>query len=123
MRSVWFTPRAVGLHVLVVVLTPIFVLLFFWQVRRATAGNTLSWAYVFEWPFFLGYLLYMWWRLVHEPAAEADGPPGRTPTPAPARRDGPGAGDPGPGEGADEELAAYNRYLAELNATGRPKRW
>jgi hypothetical protein len=23
----------------------------------------------------------------------------------------------------DPELAAYNRYLAELHANGRPKRW
>jgi hypothetical protein len=23
----------------------------------------------------------------------------------------------------DAELAAYNRYLAELHANGRPKRW
>lgn len=156
MRSVWFSPRAVGLHTILVVLTPTFILLFLWQVRRATSGNTLSWAYVFEWPFFLGYLVYMWWRLIHEPTAErpdvagpgdaptgASAPPTATVGAAPADhhdpRHAPRAGDPvrpasadsastdGSATGAehheDEDLAAYNRYLAELNATGRRKRW
>ncbi|MGH9109392.1 MAG: hypothetical protein ACRDY3_08030, partial [Acidimicrobiales bacterium] len=36
------------------------------------------------------------------------------------RPEGDGTRDDSP---EDEELAAYNRYLAELNATGRPKRW
>ena len=150
----WFSPRAVGLHVIVVVLTPAFILLFLWQVRRATSGNTLSWAYVFEWPFFLGYLLYMWWRLVHEPTTERPEKAGGAAAVVPAE---PAATDvsavePAAGsadearppvaeraEGAerparqartqqaaerdDEDLAAYNRYLAELNASGHSKRW
>jgi len=111
-RRVWFSPRSVGLHLLLLALTPTFILLFLWQVRRATSGNTLSWAYVFEWPFFLAYALYMWWRLVHEPTAERPDPgvPGAPPL-------------PGGDEVEDEELAAYNRYLAELDASGHRKRW
>lgn len=119
-RRTWLTRRAVALHVTVVVVVPAFVALFWWQVQRVRAGNTLSWAYVFEWPFFTGYAVWLWWRLVHEqPGTE------------PRRRgaDGDGKGPPAdgsaptngaaPGEGAapsaeDEELAAYNRYLAEL---------
>jgi hypothetical protein len=31
-------------------------------------------------------------------------------------------GESRPGE-PDEELEAYNRYLADLNASGRQKRW
>ncbi len=146
MRSVWFSPRSVGLHVIVVVLTPVFILLFLWQVRRATSGNTLSWAYVFEWPFFLGYLLYMWWRLVHEAATVGPGAAGTAgesatadataPDAAPGARGGARRPDTGRAQGTasparapqatdhdDEELAAYNRYLAELNASGRSKHW
>ncbi len=37
-----------------------------WQLSRALAGNELSWAYVFEWPLFAAYAVYMWWRLLHE---------------------------------------------------------
>jgi hypothetical protein len=29
-------------------------------------GNGLSWAYVFEWPAFAVYAVYMWWRLIHD---------------------------------------------------------
>jgi hypothetical protein len=86
------------------VVVPAFALLCWWQVRRATSGNELSWAYVFEWPLFALYAVYMWWRLVHEPASEGS-------SPAP------------PATEEDAELAAYNRYLADLHASGRPKRW
>ncbi len=127
----WFSPRSVGLHVILVVLTPTFILLFLWQVRRATSGNTLSWAYVFEWPFFLAYAVYMWWRLVHEPTAELpDAAPGAAAgRPAHPERVAAG-GAPGRAEedaaGTSEEdrdLAAYNRYLAELDASGHKKHW
>jgi hypothetical protein len=39
---------------------------------------------------------------------------------------GTGSGLPGragPGDDADEDLAAYNRYLAALNQSGKRKRW
>jgi hypothetical protein len=37
-----------GLHVTVAVVVPVCLALCDWQVHRAVAGNTLSWAYVFE---------------------------------------------------------------------------
>jgi hypothetical protein len=100
------------MHAALAVLVPGCAALCDWQVHRALSGNELSWAYVFEWPFFAAYGVYVWWRLVHEQLA-----------PAPPAEAGPVAG-PGPAETReDEELAAYNRYLAELQATGRQKRW
>ena len=95
-----------------------------WQVHRALSGNDLSWAYVFEWPFFAGYGVYVWWRLVHEQLAPAPpaGPVGESP--APASPAGPVGETPAPAPAdQDEELAAYNRYLAQLQASGRQKRW
>jgi hypothetical protein len=68
--SIWFSRRAIGLHVLIVVIVPTFAALCVWQVHRALGGNDLSWAYVFEWPFFAGYAIYMWWRFVHEAPLE-----------------------------------------------------
>ena len=47
-----FSRRAVGLHALIVVIVPVFAALCVWQVRRALGGSDLSWACVFEWPFF-----------------------------------------------------------------------
>lgn len=118
----WWTPRAVGLHVTLAVVIPAFAALCWWQVRRATSGNELSWAYVFEWPLFALYAVYMWWKLVHEPP-ESD-VAGDTGTGAGAVSGAVAGGGPGVADdGDDEELAAYNRYLAELHASGRPKRW
>ena len=96
---------------------PIFLALFVWQVRRVREGNTLSWAYVFEWPFFTGYAIYLWWRLVHDqPGLDDHGT--RVDTARTSAIGSKGAGvEPTPEEReADEELAAYNRYLAELAA-------
>ncbi len=107
-------------------MVPTFVALFWWQVQRVREGNTLSWAYVFEWPFFLGYAVYLWWRLVHDQLEDAR--PRSTGAVAESRAAGTQEGtlrDVTPDELApeDEELAAYNRYLAELHASGRRKRW
>jgi hypothetical protein len=117
-RQVWLSRRAIRLHVVILVVVPSFAALCIWQVHRALSGNTLSWAYVFEWPFFGGYAIYMWWRFVHEPFSAADGaasafddrPPGDLP-----RGDTVEAED-------DPELAAYNRYLAALAAQDERRR-
>lgn len=36
-----------------------------WQITRALSGNTLSWAYVFEWPLLAVFAVYMWWKFLH----------------------------------------------------------
>ena len=108
----WFSRRAIPLHLTILVLVPAFGAACWWQVDRALSGNELSWAYVFEWPFFAGYAVYVWWKLVHDTFEQ--------PEPAAPEAMSNGAGAPTPD---DEELAAYNRYLAELEARGRPKRW
>jgi hypothetical protein len=62
----YFTWRCIALHVLVLILVPTFFLLGDWQYHSARSGNTLSWAYTFEWPMFGIYALYVWWQLIHE---------------------------------------------------------
>jgi hypothetical protein len=115
-RSVWFSPRAIGLHVTVLIVVPTFFALFDWQLHRALAGNGLSWAYVFEWPFFAVYAVYLWWKLVHEPPGTPvdDTPAGS----AVAGTDASSGHEPMEAT-EDDELAAYNRYLAELDAHDR----
>jgi hypothetical protein len=70
----------------------------------------LSWCYVFEWPIFATFAVYMWWNLLHgrdrRPRAG-----GRT-KPAPA------GAKPAPDGGADPDLEAWNRYLQELDEAG-----
>ena len=115
-RRVWFSRRAIGLHVLIIVVVPTFIALCIWQVHRALGGNQLSWAYVFEWPFFAGYAVYMWWRFVHEV------PPDATDTADVAARPL-GAEDAPVTEDDEAERIAYNNYLAELAARDKRKQW
>jgi hypothetical protein len=106
------------------VLVPGCVALTWWQAARALAGNTLSWVYTFEWPIFAGYGLYMWWKLVHDEPVTPSGPDGPDGTDGPDETSEPDEEGAAPGAGGDDDaMAEYNRYLAELNASGRQKRW
>lgn len=122
----WWSRRAVALHLTLAVVLPLFAVCFVWQVNRVRQGNELSWAYVFEWPFFAAYAVYLWWRLLHD-QLETPAPPassGAVAARASSRRKvGAGASAPSREPEEDAELAAYNRYLAQLNATGRRKHW
>ena len=50
-----------------------------WQFRRAIAGNTLSWAYTFEWPIFAIFGIVFWVKTIrdelHPAPTAASGPP------------------------------------------------
>ena len=80
------------MHVTLLVLLPAFAWLTWWQLERALGGNTLSWAYTFEWPLFAIYAIYVWWQLIHDhttpctrrilPSSAAGGGVGRRPRPA-----------------------------------------
>jgi hypothetical protein len=126
----WFSPRALKLHAVILVVVPAFMALCIWQIDRATSGNELSWAYVFEWPFFAAYAIYMWWRLLHA-VPEGTAPPANAEAASGGRtqsRTGSNGTDAAPAETAQEkqedaERAAYNDYLAQLaerdRASGR----
>jgi len=113
-------PKWLGWHAFVILSVIGMLWLGNWQLHRAEAGNALSWAYTFEWPLFAIFAVVFWVKTIRDevhPPAEA-GPrdavalPGGIPASPPG-----GAGHPGddgePGED-DEELAAYNAYLARL---------
>ena len=133
------------MHVTLAVLLPAFAWLTWWQLTRALGGNTLSWAYTFEWPLFAGYAVYVWWQLIHDqttavtrrvlPASGGDGPGGdhnqpgwalsgghqrsvaiaaRSAVDTTAKVHGERFAEQTAAEAA--RLAAYNRYLADLNA-------
>jgi hypothetical protein len=146
----YFAPRLIGMHVTLLVILPTFAWLTWWQLGRALGGNTLSWAYTFEWPLFAGYAVYVWWQLIHD---RSTGVP-RLPAASGAEESG-GEGilEPGwaltggrrrnvaiaAGSAVEEErpggerfapqtseeaarLAEYNRYLAGLDADSRAGR-
>ena len=75
------------------------------ELWRALGGNTLSWAYVFEWPLLLAYAIYMWRRLLLDESGEG-----------PARL----------AESTVEEtraLEAWNEHLARLHAADAAQRF
>ena len=74
------------------------------ELWRAMSGNSLSWAYVFEWPLLLGYGVYLWHRLL----ADERGEPVRP------------AVDSTPEEIA--ALEAWNQHLAALHAADAAER-
>jgi DNA-binding transcriptional regulator of glucitol operon len=123
--KVWFSGRALKLHAVILIVVPAFAALCIWQIYRATGGNELSWAYVFEWPFFAAYAIYMWWRLLHA-APEGTAPPAGATTGGRTEA-GSGTGDTQAEtpeqKQEDADLAAYNDYLAQLaeqdRASGR----
>jgi hypothetical protein len=96
-----------------------------WQFHRAMSGNGLSWAYTFEWPLFAIFAVVFWAKTIRDefrirrgempaPSAAAGEPDGLPLGPAMAVQTGT---DPQSGAGEeDEELSAYNAYLARLNA-------
>jgi hypothetical protein len=112
-------PRWLGWHLAMLVSVAGMLALGYWQLRRAAAGNALSWAYTFEWPIFAVFAVVFWAKTIrdefHPPRAAA---PGRAEPAAGAPAAGPAAPDddsePGRAEPEDEDLAAYNAYLARL---------
>ena len=73
---------------------------FFFEISRALAGNHLSWAYVFEWPFLGIYAIYMWRKMLREERGETAK---KQVTGSPIELDD------------DPELAAWNAYLAKVH--------
>ena|SRR3974390_3055689 len=116
MERLWTSRRALKLHAVILIVVPAFMAMCLWQVSRALGGNELSWAYVFEWPLFAGYAIYMWWRLLHE-APEVDPSP-ITVAPRTEREAESGAE---PRAGGDAELAAYNEFLGRLAEQDRSR--
>jgi hypothetical protein len=139
-RSTWLSSRAVLLHITTILLVATMAGLTWWQASRALSGNTLSFVYAFEWPLLAGVVVYMWWDLLHErpdrgghgrersSVASTNGAVTRTNGAVAASTNGAAVPEASPAvtryrDDEDEELAAYNRYLAELNASGRRKTW
>ena len=71
------------------------------EIKRALGGNTLSWAYVFEWPLLSVYAVYMWRKLIQEERGE-------------------GPSRPVVYDQDDPALDAWNDYLESVHQSDRP---
>jgi hypothetical protein len=132
-----FEPRWLGWHLFVAVAFWGMLWLGDWQFHRAMEGNGLSWAYTFEWPLFAVFGVVFWGRTIRDEfilrrggVTEADLvaaamaksmatlpkgamlPQGTLPEGVVVRQ----LERLDDEEEDDPELAAYNAYLAKLNA-------
>lgn len=89
------TKKPLSAHLGLVIAEAICISAFVLEISRALSGNTLSWAYVFEWPILGGYAVFMWRKLLHDDQ----------PTTSPFDDDA----------YEDARLAAYNDYLARVH--------
>lgn len=98
-------PRWLGWHAFVILSVLVMLWLGGWQLRRAESGNSLSWAYTFEWPLFAIFAVYFWVKTIRDEVRP----------PAQVKSDD-GIAHPGGAEpaGDDQQLASYNSYLARL---------
>ncbi len=96
---------AVRLHLTLTAGLALCVAAFTFEILRALSGNELSWLYVFEWPLFGGFGIYMWWNLLNEPlrARVADKASERTPGMSSAAN-----------PEHDEELEAWQNYVRKV---------
>jgi hypothetical protein len=63
-------PRWLAWHAFVLLASAGMLYLGDWQLRRAEAGNELSWAYTFEWPIFAAFTLYFWVKSLRDELRE-----------------------------------------------------
>lgn len=86
-----------------------------WQWARfeSASGTWQNLAYVLQWPLFGLFPLFVVWRLRRLRIQHAERPAPEPPVAQPSAAPAGGHNDD------DPELAAYNRYLAQLNAADR----
>ena len=91
---------------------------FAFELARALGGHTFSWMYVFEWPLFAGFAIYMWWNLLHDPQGRGKtSRPTTDPESADAVEGGPTRAAAGSGHAdVDPDLAAWQAYLRKMEA-------
>lgn len=134
MRRILLSPKWWAGHVIVTLLAALFCRLGWWQFDRSKTptGSIQNFGYALQWPIFAAVLVYGWFRLVREESHEES----RDESPAVGRRPGttalPFRPDPAARAAArrqaedaaaqDEELSAYNRYLAELAVHDQQRR-
>src|SRR5215469_12611437 len=99
------TPRWLSWHAFAVVAFAGMWWLGDWQFRRAMAGNSLSWAYTFEWPIFAIFGAVFWVKTVRDELKPAKPAPA-APITLPARARTPGQGD-GDDARADADAGQY----------------
>jgi DNA-binding transcriptional regulator of glucitol operon len=118
--------RRVTIVVVCVISLAVCCCLAWWQWERysSAGGSFQNLGYVLQWPLFGLFPAFMFWRIrkLARQQREGDGSPDRAGEDVPAPRSSPlPPVASAPLDDEDPELAAYNRYLAELHAQDQQK--
>ena len=120
MKSKWFSPRAILLHITLIGWVSGCLAAAWWQIARAADGNALSYLYAIEWPIFAIAGVLGWYALLNvEKVTEAQ-EQARREYEEKMRREAQQARDV---DTESPELAAYNNHLAALAKQPRKKLW
>ncbi|EYT92825.1 glucitol operon activator [Frankia casuarinae] len=126
-RRLLLSPSWIARHLLALLLIAFFIRMGIWQLTKGESpqGSLQNLFYGVEWPVFAAFVVYWWVKMMKEDLAPKDttgprwGAHGRIAPEAPWRPDldrGPKMLTTGGAEQSaeDDELDAYNRYLASL---------
>jgi DNA-binding transcriptional regulator of glucitol operon len=71
------TPRWIAFTIIVVLAVAAFLFLAWWQLSRfeSTTGSWQNLGYTLQWPFFAAFAVYLWWKLLRDPASSPDDVP------------------------------------------------
>lgn len=124
MASKYFSRRALGLHLCLVLWLLMCVSAAWWQVTRAFGGNSLSYLYAVEWPCFAVLGFVGWWALLHNERPSKWQEDARREYEERMRSEAAAArAVDSIEESEDPTLAAYNDHLADLAQTPKKKFW
>jgi hypothetical protein len=123
-KEKYFSPRAWGLHLGLVVWVVMCVAAAYWQVGRAIQGNSLSYLYAIEWPCFAVMGVFGWWALLHMEKVTEHQEQARREYEENMRAQARAAREAAQAQDAeDPELAAFNDHLASLAEQPNKKKW
>jgi DNA-binding transcriptional regulator of glucitol operon len=121
-HSKYFSPRAIGLHVAVILWVLLSASAAWWQVGRAIQGNSLSFLYSIEWPV-IGVLGVLgWFAMLNMEKVTALQQKARLEYEEKMRTEAQAARSVAE-ESDDPSLAAYNDHLAELSHAPKKRLW
>ncbi|MGC2484897.1 MAG: hypothetical protein WA359_01460 [Acidimicrobiales bacterium] len=124
MRRKYFSLRAIGLHVALILWITLCALAAWWQVGRAIQGNALSYLYSIEWPL-IGILgIVGWYSMLNMEKVSEHKQRAREEYEERMRSEARAARERATqAEGEDPSLAAYNDHLAQLSETPKKRLW
>jgi hypothetical protein len=120
-RSKYFSPRAIGLHIALIFWIVTCALAAWWQVGRAIQGNSLSYLYSIEWPVIGVMGVLGWYSLLNAEKVSEHKEKARREYEEKMRADALAARRAA--EEEDPTLAAYNDHLARLSQEPKKRLW